>query len=158
MRCLDLAPRRRPSHLLLALLALTALSCRNPGADIAAPVYGVATCAACRNVIADAHFAAQLRLPDGTVQSFDDPACLFETLRGGGAAPTLMRFHAHDADAWIDGPTAWFARTPASAAHGSGWAAHASFAAAQDAVTAAGSGEILSFEQARSTVRRSATP
>jgi len=45
-------------------------------------------------------------------------------------------------------------RTPATAAHGSGWAAYPSFAAAQEAVTVAGSGEILSFEQAKDTLRR----
>jgi hypothetical protein len=35
-------------------------------------------------VIADAHFAAS-SVSDGTVQSFDDPACLFETCAGGAA-------------------------------------------------------------------------
>lgn len=158
MRSIGLTFPEQRSTLCLALLALTLLGCRNQGADIAAPAYGEARCATCRGVITDAHFAAQYRLPDGSVQSFDDPACLFEALRGGGAAPNLIRFHDHGTDSWIDGPTAWFARTPATTAHGSGWAAYPSFAAAQDAVTAAGSGEILSFEQARATLRRPATP
>jgi hypothetical protein len=88
------------------------------------------------------------------VRSFDDPACLFDALRAEAAAPTAIRFRAHDGSGWLAGAGAWFARSPATAAHGSGWAAYPSFAAAQDAVASGGSGEILSFDQARNTLRR----
>jgi hypothetical protein len=156
MRSLIGPPRLlRPT--VLGFLALAALRCQ-PGADMAPPAYGTAPCAACGAVIDDPRAAAQFRLSDGTVKSFDDPACLFEALRTEAAAPVLIRFRDSSRDAWLEAATAWFARTSASAQHGSGWAAYPSFAAAQDAVTSAGNGEILSFEQAKETVRRSPNP
>lgn len=141
-------------HLLALAIALSA--CQRGGGDMRDPAYGSATCAACGGGINAARFAAQYRLPDavGTVKSFDDPACLFEALRSEPTAPTVIRFRAYDDTGWLAAADMWFARTPATAAHGSGWAAYPSFAAAQEAVTVAGSGEILSFEQAKSAVHR----
>ena len=137
-------------------LALALAACQRGGGDMRGPIYRTTTCAACGSVISDPPFAAQYRLPDaeGTVKSFDDPACLFDALRGEPAAPTVVRFRAHDNSGWLTGKDTWFARTPETAQHGSGWAAYPSFAAAQEAVTAAGSGEILSFDQAKGALRR----
>jgi hypothetical protein len=103
-------------------------------------------------------FAAQYRLPDGVVKSFDDPACLIGALRAEPAEPALIRFHDHDRDAWLAPGATWFARTAVTAPHGSGWAAYASFAAAQDAVATAGSGEILPFDQAKDRLSRAGGP
>jgi hypothetical protein len=150
-------PGRAVRGALLGLLLLTALACQGGGSDIAPPAYGEAKCAACGSLIDQPHFSAQYRLGDGTVKSFDDPACLFEALHAEASTPALIRFHDSTSDAWLD-TSAWFARTSATARHGSGWAAYPSFAAAQDAVTSAGNGEILSFEQAKEAVRRSPKP
>jgi hypothetical protein len=141
---------------ILALIALGGAACRGGGDDVSPPAYGTATCAACGAVIGDPAFAAQYRLADGAVKSFDDPGCLFDALRAEAHAPALIRFRDHGGDAWLVAPDVWFARTPSTAPHGSGWAVYPSFAAAQDAVAAAGSGEILSFAQARATLRRKA--
>ena len=112
MRSLGNALRSPRRHLVLALVTLTVLGCHREGADMAAPAYGTASCAACGGVIDQAGFAAQYRLANGTVKSFDDPACLFEALRRTGDTPTLVRFHDYTADSWIDAGTAWFARPP----------------------------------------------
>lgn len=139
----------------LVALAVGALAaCERGGADLPVPTYGTATCSTCGGVIGDEHFAAQYRLADGTMRSFDDPACLFESLRAEPSAPTVVRFLDYQRDVWIAPSAVWFARTPATASHGSGWAAYSSFGAAQEAVTAAGSGEVLSFDQAKEQLRR----
>src|SRR5262249_28898684 len=137
----------RPALRLHVLALAVALAACRSGGDMRDPTYGTQTCAACGGVINAARSAAQYRLPDApaTVKSFDDPACLFDTLRGEPAAPTAFRFRAYDDTGWLAAKDTWFARTPATAGQGSGWAAYPSFAAAQEAVTAAGSGEILSF-------------
>jgi hypothetical protein len=140
-----------------AIAIFVALSaCQRGSSDVAEPVYGSAKCDACGAVIDDARFAAQYRAadPTGSIKSFDDPACLLEALRAEQVAPTATRFRSYDDTEWLTAAQAWFVRTPATAAHGSGWAAYPSFAAAQEAVTVAGSGEILSFEQAKDTLRR----
>jgi hypothetical protein len=143
---------------LLGFAALTVGACRQAPTGLPAPAYGTATCATCGAVIGEARFAAQFQAADGAVRSFDDPACLFEAMRAESAAPRAIRFRDHERDAWIEPHAVWFARTPATAAHGSGWAAYASFGAAQEAVTAAGSGDILSFDQASAQLRRAAVP
>lgn len=138
----------------VAYLLLALAGCQRGSSDMPDPAYGSAKCAACGRLIDDPHFAAQYRLADGTVKSFDDPACLFDALRTDSAAPSAIRFRADDGSGWLAGPATWFARSPATATHGSGWAAYPSFAAAQDAVASGGSGEILSFDQAKITLRR----
>ncbi len=139
----------------LVALALLVVGCSRPaGDDFAAPAYGSATCASCQAVIAAPRHAAQLRRGDGTVLSFDAPVCLFRALRAEPAAPRDIRFHG-DGDTWIVADDAWFASLPGAATpHGAGWVAFPSFAAAQDAVARAGSGEILAFEQARERLAR----
>jgi hypothetical protein len=148
----------RGFSLVLLAFALTACRQSTPVADLPAPAYGTDRCAACGAVIEVQSFAAQYRLPDGAVRSFDDPACLFDALRKESTAPALIRFHDHDRDAWLTPEQAWFARTASTVGHGSGWAAYASFAAAQDAVATAGGGEILPYEQAKNRLSRSGTP
>jgi hypothetical protein len=138
----------------VACLVLALAGCQRGSGDLPEPAYGAATGAACGTSIDDQRFAAQYRLADGTVKSFDDPACLFDALRAEAGAPSAIRFRAHDGSGWLAGAGAWLARSPSTAAHGSGWAAYPSFAAAQEAVASGGSGEILSFDQARTTLRR----
>jgi hypothetical protein len=138
----------------VSLVLLAIPGCQRGDSEMPDPVDGSTTCAACGALIDDPHFAAQYRLADGTVTSFDDPACLFDALRGESTSPTTLRFRAHHDSGWLAAQGAWFARSPSTAAHGSGWAAYPSFAAAQDAVASGGSGEILSFDQAKSTLRR----
>ncbi len=138
----------------MRVLVLFALAACDRGAEtLPAPLADGAACAECSRVIGDARFAAQYRLADGTVKSFDDPGCLFRALRGESAEPTMVRFRAYGDERWLAADQTWFARTPAiTSPHGYGWAAFASFAEAQEAVTAAGSGEILPYGQARQQV------
>lgn len=137
---------------LYTLLALTMTACQRDA--LPEPAYGISRCARCDAVIADAGFAAQFRRADGLVQSFDDPACLFAALRAEPSLPPDIRFRDHNNARWVGPADVWFARTAATAAHGSGWAAYASFSAAQEAVTAGGSGEILPFDRAKDQLGR----
>ena len=141
-------PRGLPTLLLLVLLG-----CQRGGDALPAPAWGSATCTGCAAVIAGHRHAAQLQRADGAVQSFDDPACLFRVLAADGQTPRAIRFHGPGADEWIEASAVWFAKVPGQTTpHGDGWAAFPSFAAAQDAVAAAGSGEILPFDQARQRI------
>lgn len=135
---------------LLLLAGLSGLGCTHEPAAMPEPDYGRTACEACKAPIEDPRFAAQYQLADGTVKSFDDPICLFTALRADGAAPTAVRFRARDGERWLSGTEVWLAHTPSTESpHDSGWAAYPNFGAAQDAVTAAGSGEILQFDAAR---------
>lgn len=137
-------------HRVLIGIALLLLGCHRGGEALPEPTWGSTTCAGCAAVIGERRHAAQLQRADGTVQSFDDPACLFRALAAAPQAPRVILFHGPGADEWIEASTAWFARVPGRATpHGEGWEAFASFAAAQDAVTQAGGGEILPFAEAR---------
>jgi hypothetical protein len=148
------APRLAACFALACLAAMLAAACDRPAADLPAPNYGSEACDACNTVIRDPRFAAQYRSSAGVLKSFDDPACLFAALQTEPHAATAIRFHAYDGDGWISPADVWFARTTATASHGSGWAAYASFSAAQEAVTAAGSGELVSYDEAQGRVRR----
>lgn len=138
------------SRLLALPLVLLLVACTRAAPDtVPPPAYGSATCATCQRVIAAPRHAAQLVRADGSVLVFDAPVCLFRALRAEATAPRLIRFHG-PGDEWIAAPDAWFAALPAAdTPHGTGWAAFPSFGAAQEAVTQAGSGEILAFAQAR---------
>lgn len=133
----------------LGLACLLAACTHGASDSVPPPAYGSATCATCQGVITAPRHAAQLVRAEGTVLSFDAPVCLFRALRAESAAPRAIRFHG-PGDQWIAAADAWFAALPGSdAPHGSRWSAFPSFAAAQDAVAQAGSGEILAFAQAR---------
>jgi hypothetical protein len=113
------------------------------------PTVKGAVCSTCNAPIQDERFAGQYRMPDGTVKSFDDPACLFRALRAERGEPSVVRFRAFAGDRWLKAEETFFARIPGTPSpQGSGWAAYPSFGAAQDAVTSAGSGAILSYEEA----------
>ncbi len=148
-------PSRALRPILTLALTLALAACQRGAEPLPPPDYGAAACATCQATISAARFAAQLQRADGTVLSFDDPACLFVALRSEAAAPRQVRFHDAGADGWIDGDAAWFARVPGQATpHADGWIAYPSFAAAQDAVATGGSGEILPFAQARDRIGR----
>lgn len=142
------------SRILIALASLL-LGCSRGVESLPEPAWGSATCAGCATVIADQRHAAQWQAADGSVQSFDDPSCLFRALAATPQVPRAIRFHGPGADEWIAASAAWFALVPGQATpHGEGWAAFGDFAAAQDAVARAGSGEILPFDQARQRLGR----
>lgn len=135
---------------LLLVLALLLAGCSRGGDPLPEPAFGTAPCAGCGAVIAAPRFAAQYQRADGTVQSFDDPGCLFRALRAESEAPRAIRFHGAGEGEWIEASAAWFATVPGQTTpHGDNWAAYPSFAAAQDAVAQAGGGEILPFDQVR---------
>jgi hypothetical protein len=138
-----------PAALAVALLLVALAACNRGAQERGAPQASGAVCATCGTVIGDERFAGQYRLSDGTVKSFDDPVCLFRALHQEMGEAVVVRFRAYAGDRWLAGDKTWFARTPSiTSPHGAGWAAFASFAEAQDAVTAAGSGEIVSYAQA----------
>lgn len=146
------AKRSGMSRLVIALALLVA-GCTRGGEPLPEPAWGSATCAGCSAVVGAPRHAAQWRLADGSVQVFDDPACLFRALRAAPSAPSAVRFHGPGEGEWIDASAAWFAKLPNQPTpHGDGWAAFASFAAAQDAVAQAGGGEILPYDQARQRI------
>ena len=131
----------------LILFAIMLAACQ--GGDSTAPQVDGAACAECRGVIGDERFAAQYRLADGTVKSFDDPGCLFRAMRNETRAPSVVRFRAYASERWLPADQTWFAKTPATTSpKGYGWAAFGSFGEAQEAVSVAGAGEILTYEQA----------
>lgn len=112
---------------------------------------GVSKCHRCGSTIHDRTWAAADRA--GTEERlYDDPGCLLEVHRAGaGAGPVLFQ-DRNDTGRWISGDDVWLARSGAFASpRGSHWAAFASFADAQDAVTAAGHGDILRFAEALSS-------
>lgn len=149
----------RPLATLFVLALVSILSACTRGAEEPKPNVGGAACASCGRPIADERFAAQYRLDDGTVKSFDDPACLFRALREESSEPAVIRFRAYTVDQWLPAEQTWFAHASSiRSPHGDGWAAFASFGDAQDAVAAAGNGEILSFAQARQRLAAAVTP
>jgi hypothetical protein len=135
--------------IVLAALALALLSaCRGESPKIEPIAYGEATCTRCQSVIRAPAFAAQSRYAGGRVKLFDDPGCLILSLGEEPEAPRHVFFHHHAAEKWIQGADVWFAKTEQTQSpQKHGWAAFASFGEAQDAVTSAGGGEILPFDQ-----------
>lgn len=115
--------------------------------------WGVSTCHRCNSVISSPIWAAADRR-QGTVRLYDDPGCLFATLRAEGSTSTDAVFHDHLASGqWLNAADAWFATSNLSKSpQGFGWAAYPSFAAAQDAVTAAGTGRIVRYAEALQSV------
>ncbi len=114
---------------------------------------GQAACAECQSVIHEPRFAAQYQVGDEAPRFFDDPGCLIRALRREASPPKAVYFRDHDSERWLPAAEVWFARTPQSKSpHGYGWAAFADFAAAQNAVTSAGGGEILQYDEARQRI------
>jgi copper chaperone NosL len=116
-------------------------------------VYGHDVCAECGSVIKDPRFAAQYVGADGKRKLFDDPGCLFRSLRDQASPPKRVFLHAYDGDAWIAAEHAWLATTPQTKSpQGYGWAAFDSFGTAQAAVTSAGNGRLLPYSQAKAAI------
>ncbi len=135
------------------LIATLTSACQRDAPQPAPLPSGEAACAECQSGIKEPRFAAQYQLGDGAPRFFDDPGCLIRALRREAAPPAAVYFRDHDSDRWLPAAEAWFARTPETKSpHGYGWAAFADFAAAQNAVTSAGGGEILQFDEARQRV------
>lgn len=112
---------------------------------------GVSTCHRCQSIIEQRAWAAADR-HGGSIRLYDDPGCLFATQRNDGITDDDALFQDHGGSGrWLAAGDAWFAWTQAfKSPQGFGWAAFPSFAAAQDAVTNAGSGRIVRFAEARS--------
>jgi copper chaperone NosL len=139
----------RIARSLFAVATFVLLSaCPGDAPKVEPIAYGEATCARCQSVIRDPAFAAQLRSSEGRLKLFDDPGCLILSLRDAGAPQHILFHHSGGADKWIAGGEAWFASTPKTKSpQNYGWAAFSDFGEAQDAVSTAGGGEILPFEQ-----------
>ena len=67
-------------------------------------------CAQCRMLISDPAFAAQLRVEDGSVESFDDPGCLLA--RQGDRRAREVWFHHLREERWIPGDQVAFVPVP----------------------------------------------
>jgi hypothetical protein len=116
-------------------------------------MYGTDTCAQCGSTLQDPSFAAAYESAAGVRKLFDDPGCLFLSLRAATSRPSNVVFHEHAGTRWLGSDAVSFAKTPATKSpQGYGWAAYGSFGDAQTAVTSAGAGEILSFAQAKETI------
>lgn len=150
----------RAVSLILLVLPALVIACQQGGTGGQAKIkYGHQLCSKCGNTIDEARFAAQYELPNGQVKVFDDPGCLFRAFSKERVAPSSVHFRDHGSDGWLPADKAWFAWTPQTRSpRGYGWAAYASFGDAQNAVTSAGGGEILHFEQAKERVAPRASP
>jgi len=119
---------------------------------------GVTQCHRCNQAVTDLGWAASDET-GGTARIYDDPGCLFATRRETpGSSEPLFQDKA-GSGLWLAAADTWFAtvngvRSPA----GHGWGAYASFADAQEAVTAGGGGRILRYEQAGEVIGLPAQP
>jgi hypothetical protein len=141
---------------LLCGAAAVSASCqtRAPSQPVAI-AYGEDVCAACDQVIKERRHAAEYLLSGAVVKKFDDPGCLFDSLRGEGAAPAAVYFQHHNQDRWVPDSEAWFATTPQTQTpRGYNWGTYGSFGEAQDAVTGGGGGRILPFDQAKARITK----
>jgi hypothetical protein len=138
---------------ILGLLLTLAACQRDGGPAFQDPSYGTDTCAQCGSTLKDPSFAAAYESAEGGRKFFDDPGCLFLSLRAETNRPSNIVFHEHAGTRWLGSDAVSFAKTPATKSpQGYGWAAYGSFGNAQTAVTSAGAGEILSFAQAKEAI------
>jgi copper chaperone NosL len=91
----------------LVLFAVLAAGC-NAAAEPADPVWGKQTCQACRMIVDNPRFAAQLLDAGGERRFFDDIGCLAEALDKLAAAPRGIWVRSADGR-WIDARTARYA-------------------------------------------------
>lgn len=100
---------RRPLRFALLALAAALAACGPP--DGPQPiVWDREPCAHCRMLISDPAFAAQLHLDDGTVESFDDPGCLFARVAARQPRVHALWFHHVREDRWLRGDAVAFER------------------------------------------------
>ena len=132
--------------LLVGYLVLGACQDPKPRPEL---TVGVSRCARCSAVIADKSWASADVGPSGETRLYDDPGCLVAARReGGGFDASLLFQDRGDSGAWLEAADAWFAKIPSlKSPQGYNWGVYASFADAQDAVTKAGGGRIVRFEQ-----------
>jgi len=102
----------RPSarRALAALALLLALGACGPPEGPRPIAWDREPCAHCRMLISDPAFAAQLQLADGTVESFDDPGCLFARLAAQPGPVHALWFHHLREDRWLRGDAVAFVR------------------------------------------------
>jgi hypothetical protein len=102
--------RSRARHLcLLAVLAFALHACGPPEGP--QPIaWDREPCAHCRMLISDPAFAAQLHTADGTVESFDDPGCLFARIEARQPHVHALWFHHSREDRWLPGDHVAFVR------------------------------------------------
>ncbi len=67
-----------------------------------------ATCARCRMLVGEPHFAAQLQTRDGAVLDFDDPGCLLLYLHEHDAAVHAIYLHHRAEERWLSREEAGF--------------------------------------------------
>ena len=103
----------RTALALLATAGVIAASCsRGPPAP-APLVTRVETCARCRMMVSDVHFAAQLVAPAEEPRFFDDVGCLRDWLRDTKPPRGAVAFVAdHRSGAWIRADQATYANAP----------------------------------------------
>jgi copper chaperone NosL len=102
------AGRTRALYLVVAAAVLLAACGPAPGPEPI--VWDKQACAHCRMLISEPAFAAQLRMPDGSTESFDDPGCLIAQL--GARHPQAIWFHHVREERWIPGDAVAFERVP----------------------------------------------
>ncbi len=110
---------------------------------------GKTSCARCSRTITDQKWAAA-EIVGERVKIYDEPGCLFEARRSKPkrSGPAVFLDHS-GSGTWLSESEAWFGQAPTLASPaGHNWAAFPTFAAAQDAVTEAGSGRIVRFDEA----------
>jgi hypothetical protein len=138
---------RRLAILLASLLFSFPLGCDDDTFEPALRI-GVSKCDRCGSTIRDRSWAAAERV--GTEERlYDDPGCLLDVHRGGTGGETVLFQDRNGTGRWLSSDEVWLARSEVfPSPRGSHWAAYATFADAQDAVTAAGHGDILRFPEA----------
>lgn len=117
--------------------------------------FGRDICGTCDDVIKERRDAAEYIMAGNVVKKFDDPGCLFRALRNEPNPPTVAYFQHVDKEQWVSDKDVWLTTTPkVETTQGYNWVAYGSFAEAQDAVAAAGGGQILPFAQAKDRIAR----
>ena len=130
----------------LISLLMTIAACQ--GKDAPQLTLGSSACHTCQSLIRHLQWAARDRGSSGEIRLYDDPGCLLSNLKSESSKGTAVVFQDHDGGgAWIKAADVWLAKTGEASPQGYGWAAYKSFAAAQDAVTAAGKGEIQRWSE-----------
>lgn len=86
----------------LLALCFVLLACKAEPPAPVEPVWGKQPCAHCMMLLSERRPAAQLLLPDGARQFFDDVGCMAEWLTRGGERPTAAWVRRVDDSDWQD--------------------------------------------------------
>ncbi len=129
---------------LLPLLLAAACTTSDPPAV----ALGQSKCQRCSSVILQLEWAAAASDRAGGFHLYDDPGCLMADLPQQSPGGVFFQDRTGSGE-WIDGGDVWLARSPAfRSPQNQGWAAFKTFAAAQDAIAQAGSGDVMRFDKA----------